>query len=72
MMMLGGFVSAAIAVSASSASANADAPNDPAACRRPAHDRLLPFFGFLLLAGLLGFGIWWNTGARPDARSLRR
>jgi cytochrome c biogenesis protein CcmG/thiol:disulfide interchange protein DsbE len=24
--------------------------------------RLFPFFGFLLLAGLLGFGIWWNTG----------
>ena len=24
--------------------------------------RLLPFIGFLLLAGLLGFGIWWNTG----------
>lgn len=24
--------------------------------------RLLPFIAFLLLAGLLGFGIWWNTG----------
>lgn len=24
--------------------------------------RLFPFFGFLVLAGLLGFGIWWNTG----------
>ena len=24
--------------------------------------RLLPLFGFMLLAGLLGFGIWWNTG----------
>lgn len=24
--------------------------------------RLLPFFGFLLLVALFGFGIWWNTG----------
>jgi cytochrome c biogenesis protein CcmG/thiol:disulfide interchange protein DsbE len=24
--------------------------------------RLFPLIGFLLLAGLLGFGIWWNTG----------
>jgi cytochrome c biogenesis protein CcmG/thiol:disulfide interchange protein DsbE len=24
-------------------------------------NRLLPFFGFLLLVALLGFGIWWNT-----------
>ena len=23
--------------------------------------RLLPFIGFLLLAALFGFGIWWNT-----------
>lgn len=23
--------------------------------------RLLPLFGFLLLVGLFGFGIWWNT-----------
>lgn len=23
--------------------------------------RLFPFIGFLLLAGLLGFGIWWNA-----------
>jgi len=23
--------------------------------------RLLPLFGFLVLAGLFGFGIWWNT-----------
>jgi len=23
--------------------------------------RLLPFFVFVLLCGLLGFGIWWNT-----------
>lgn len=23
--------------------------------------RLLPLFGFLLLAGLFGFGIWWNS-----------
>ena len=29
--------------------------------------RLFPFFGFLLLAGLLGFGIWWNTGHDPAA-----
>lgn len=24
--------------------------------------RLIPFLGFVLLAALLGFGIWWNTG----------
>jgi cytochrome c biogenesis protein CcmG/thiol:disulfide interchange protein DsbE len=24
--------------------------------------RLIPLIGFLLLAGLLGFGIWWNIG----------
>lgn len=29
--------------------------------------RLLPFFGFLLLAGLFGFGIWWNTQHDPSA-----
>jgi len=23
--------------------------------------RLIPFFGFLLLVALFGFGIWWNT-----------
>ena len=23
--------------------------------------RLLPLFGFLVLVGLFGFGIWWNT-----------
>ena len=23
--------------------------------------RLLPLFAFLLLVGLFGFGIWWNT-----------
>ena len=23
--------------------------------------RLLPFIGFMLLVGLFGFGIWWNT-----------
>ncbi|HEY9131202.1 MAG TPA: DsbE family thiol:disulfide interchange protein [Dyella sp.] len=23
--------------------------------------RMIPFFAFVLLAGLLGFGIWWNT-----------
>lgn len=27
--------------------------------------RLLPFIGFVLLAALLGFGIWWNTGHDP-------
>jgi cytochrome c biogenesis protein CcmG/thiol:disulfide interchange protein DsbE len=27
--------------------------------------RLLPFFGFMLLAGLFGFGIWWNTQHDP-------
>ena len=29
--------------------------------------RLLPFFGFLLLAALLGFGIWWNSSHDPTA-----
>jgi cytochrome c biogenesis protein CcmG/thiol:disulfide interchange protein DsbE len=29
--------------------------------------RLVPLFGFLLLATLLGFGIWWNTGHDPNA-----
>ena len=24
-------------------------------------NRLLPFFGFMLLVALFGFGIWWNT-----------
>lgn len=27
--------------------------------------RLLPLVAFLLLAGLFGFGIWWNTGHDP-------
>jgi len=31
--------------------------------------RLLPFFGFLLLVVLFGFGIWWNT---TSAKFLRR
>jgi cytochrome c biogenesis protein CcmG, thiol:disulfide interchange protein DsbE len=29
--------------------------------------RLLPFFGFVLLAVLLGFGIWWNSSHDPTA-----
>jgi cytochrome c biogenesis protein CcmG/thiol:disulfide interchange protein DsbE len=29
--------------------------------------RLLPFFGFVLLAALLGFGIWWNSSHDPTA-----
>jgi cytochrome c biogenesis protein CcmG, thiol:disulfide interchange protein DsbE len=29
--------------------------------------RLLPFVGFLLLAALLGFGIWWNSSHDPTA-----
>ncbi|GAB2570200.1 DsbE family thiol:disulfide interchange protein [Dyella jejuensis] len=29
--------------------------------------RLLPFFAFLLLAALLGFGIWWNSSHDPSA-----
>lgn len=29
--------------------------------------RLLPLVGFLLLAALFGFGIWWNTGHDPQA-----
>jgi cytochrome c biogenesis protein CcmG, thiol:disulfide interchange protein DsbE len=29
--------------------------------------RLVPFFGFVLLAALLGFGIWWNNGHDPSA-----
>ena len=28
--------------------------------------RLLPFFGFLLLVALFGFGIWWNTQHDPN------
>ena len=28
--------------------------------------RLLPFFGFLLLVTLFGFGIWWNTQHDPN------
>jgi cytochrome c biogenesis protein CcmG/thiol:disulfide interchange protein DsbE len=28
--------------------------------------RLLPFFGFLLLVTLFGFGIWWNTQHDPS------
>ncbi|HET6804638.1 MAG TPA: DsbE family thiol:disulfide interchange protein, partial [Frateuria sp.] len=27
--------------------------------------RSLPLIGFLLLVGLFGFGIWWNTGHDP-------
>ncbi|MEO6927494.1 MAG: DsbE family thiol:disulfide interchange protein, partial [Rhodanobacter sp.] len=30
-------------------------------------NRLLPFFGFMLLVGLFGFGIWWNTSHDPNA-----
>ncbi len=30
-------------------------------------NRLLPFIGFMLLAGLFGFGIWWNTQHDPNA-----
>lgn len=30
-------------------------------------NRLLPFFGFMLLVGLFGFGIWWNTQHDPNA-----
>lgn len=29
--------------------------------------RLLPLFGFLLLVGLFGFGIWWNSSHDPTA-----
>ena len=29
--------------------------------------RLLPFFAFVLLAALLGFGIWWNSAHDPTA-----
>ena len=29
--------------------------------------RLLPFIGFMLLAALFGFGIWWNTQHDPNA-----
>ena len=29
--------------------------------------RLLPLFGFLLLAGLFGFGIWWNSAHDASA-----
>lgn len=29
--------------------------------------RLLPLIGFLLLVGLFGFGIWWNSGHDPTA-----
>ena len=29
--------------------------------------RLLPLFGFLLLVGLFGFGIWWNTAHDQSA-----
>jgi cytochrome c biogenesis protein CcmG/thiol:disulfide interchange protein DsbE len=29
--------------------------------------RLLPLFGFLLLAALFGFGIWWNSAHDPTA-----
>src|SRR6185503_17811783 len=42
-------------------------------CRRPADtgnarmSRLLPFIGFMLLVGLFGFGIWWNTQHDPNA-----
>ncbi|MEO5810767.1 MAG: DsbE family thiol:disulfide interchange protein [Rhodanobacter sp.] len=28
--------------------------------------RLLPFFGFVLLVALFGFGIWWNTQHDPN------
>ena len=30
-------------------------------------NRLLPFIGFMLLVGLFGFGIWWNTEHDPNA-----
>ena len=30
-------------------------------------NRLLPFIGFMLLVGLFGFGIWWNTQHDPNA-----
>ncbi|MEO8809945.1 MAG: DsbE family thiol:disulfide interchange protein [Rhodanobacter sp.] len=30
-------------------------------------NRLLPFIGFMLLVGLFGFGIWWNTRHDPNA-----
>ena len=30
--------------------------------------RSLPLIGFLLLVGLFGFGIWWNT--RHDPREV--
>ncbi|HEY8587166.1 MAG TPA: DsbE family thiol:disulfide interchange protein [Rhodanobacter sp.] len=29
--------------------------------------RLWPFVGFMLLVGLFGFGIWWNTQHDPNA-----
>jgi cytochrome c biogenesis protein CcmG/thiol:disulfide interchange protein DsbE len=29
--------------------------------------RLVPFLGFVLLAALLGFGIWWNSSHDPTA-----
>ena len=29
--------------------------------------RLLPFFAFVLLVALFGFGIWWNTEHDPQA-----
>lgn len=29
--------------------------------------RLLPLLGFVLLASLFGFGIWWNAGHDPSA-----
>ncbi|MEO7065971.1 MAG: DsbE family thiol:disulfide interchange protein [Rhodanobacter sp.] len=29
--------------------------------------RLLPFFGFVVLLGIFGFGVWWNTGHDPSA-----
>ncbi|KGI77549.1 DsbE family thiol:disulfide interchange protein [Oleiagrimonas soli] len=31
-------------------------------------NRMLPLIGFVLLAGLFGFGIWWNT--RHDQREV--
>ncbi|WP_329740469.1 DsbE family thiol:disulfide interchange protein [Dyella sp. A6] len=30
-------------------------------------NRLIPFLAFVLLAGLLGFGIWWNSSHDPTA-----
>jgi cytochrome c biogenesis protein CcmG/thiol:disulfide interchange protein DsbE len=30
-------------------------------------NRMLPFIGFMLLVGLFGFGIWWNTQHDPSA-----